>query len=652
MRFDSIQGKLNALFLAFALLVVISVGVTYWGITTQRQDALIINLAGRQRMLVQQMARQALEIERGADVETRLELQGAIETFEQTLVAFQEGGSAPYLSGFSVKLPTTQDPAIQSQLMHLSNAWTPFKDQLGAVLESEPGSQDFQIAIQNIERQATVLVQQADRVVRQFEEAATRKIDRITWIQSGFLVSALVLLVIGSVMTRRSVIFPIEKLRASAERIGRGNLETPVDVQGALEIRSLSGSFEDMRAQLLSSHGEISSWAETLEDRVNQRTLELEALQEVSREISSHLDIQRVLSSVTEKSRQLLGGEAAFLCLLDDPGQTLNLQATSGPDDAVTHLSTSAQACLPGQVLSSDHALLCGIRDCRGSCEMMGTTYRTSHVAASLRAGNRLIGALCVGNSVEDYFTEEDRTMLTGLADAAAIALENARLYERAERTAILEERQILAAEMHDGLAQTIDFIHLTIDYALEQARVNDSRGACETLERGRSALEQASTQARDIITNLGQTPPQPASLQTQLASVIRECNRNGIDIQIDWNTDLKAPVMMSSQDSEQVVRVVREAILNAQKHSEATRITVRLEQANGSRIVTIEDNGKGFDLEKPPDEDSLKHFGVSIMHARAARIGGAVDIRSRPDNGTTVTLRWPAWETNSRLVG
>jgi two-component system nitrate/nitrite sensor histidine kinase NarX len=452
-------------------------------------------------------------------------------------------------------------------------------------------------------------------------------------------------------MTRRAVIAPIEELRESAERIGAGNLETPVNVQGAMEIQSLSQSFEDMRAQLLASHREISSWADTLEDRVNQRTLELEALQEVSREISSHLDIQRVLSSVTEKSRQLLGGEAAFLCLLDDHRQMLNLQATSGPDDAVTHLSTSAQASLPDQILSADHALLCGIRDCRGSCEMMRTAYRTSHVAAPLRAGNRLIGALCVGNSIAGYFTEEDRTMLTRLADAAAIALENARLYERAERTAILEERQILAAEMHDGLAQTIDFIHLIIDYALEQARVNDSRAACETLERGRIALEQASTQTRDIITNLGQALPQRSSLQDQLASVIRECDRNGMDIQIDWSTDLKSPIMMSSQDSEQVVRVVREAILNAKKHSGATRITVCLKQEDSSRSVTIEDNGKGFDLVKPLDEDGLKHFGVSIMHARATRIGGTVDIRSMPGNGTTVTMRWPCGESVTGLV-
>jgi two-component system nitrate/nitrite sensor histidine kinase NarX len=77
----------------------------------------------------------------------------------------------------------------------------------------------------------------------------------------------------------------------------------------------------------------------------------------------------------------------------------------------------------------------------------------------------------------------------------------------------------------------------------------------------------------------------------------------------------------------------------------------VRLKQENGSRVVTVEDDGAGFDPEKPPEEDGLKHFGVSIMHARAARIGGTVDILSLPGNGTTVTLSWPSGEADLGLA-
>ena len=548
MRIDSIQGRMSLLFFAFAGLVVVSVGVTFWGITTQRQDALIVNLAGRQRMLVQQMTRLAFEIKHGAGADVRLELQEAMNTFERTLFAFQEGGPAPYLVGYSVALPATNDPAVQTQLSQLSQEWGPFRENLQSVLRSEPDSQGFQNAIQNIERDASALVQGADLVVRGYEQVATNKVGRIIWIQISFFISALFLLGLGSVMTKRSVVDQLGKLGEIAERIGEGKLEQPVIVTGPTEIQALSLAFENMRVQLLSSRQEILGWTATLEERVMQRTLELEAFQEVSREISSHLDIRRVLGSVTEKSRQLLNGEAAFLCLLDNDEQFLNLQATSGPEEAVIHLSSYARASLQGQVLSAEHALLCGVQDCQGACGMMAIPYRTSHVAAPLRAGNRVIGALCVGNSNNSSFSDKDRELLTWLADAAAIALENARLYEKAERTAILEERQILAAEMHDGLTQTVSFVHLMVDLACEQVERERRRiRLCDSGAR-QVGFRSGFYQARQIIANLQDDLPRRSSLQNQLASVIGECSQDGIEI--EWINELRSPVMMSSQDS------------------------------------------------------------------------------------------------------
>jgi methyl-accepting chemotaxis protein len=98
-----LQTKLTLLFAAFALLVVVSIGVTYWGLQTQRQDALIINLAGRQRMLVQQMTRLAFQLQNG-DVSTLAALQESEQTFSQTLSALKEGGTAPYLENYTVSL--------------------------------------------------------------------------------------------------------------------------------------------------------------------------------------------------------------------------------------------------------------------------------------------------------------------------------------------------------------------------------------------------------------------------------------------------------------------------------------------------------------------------------------------------------------------
>jgi signal transduction histidine kinase len=87
-------------------------------------------------------------------------------------------------------------------------------------------------------------------------------------------------------------------------------------------------------------------------------------------------------------------------------------------------------------------------------------------------------------------------------------------------------------------------------------------------------------------------------------------------------------------------LRVVGEAVLNARRHAGAGRVGVRLEQANGEASVTIEDDGRGFDPAAPLA--GSQHFGMSIMRARAERLGGRLAVKSAPGQGTRVTLTWP----------
>ena len=108
-----LQVQLTILFTAFVLLVVVSVGLTFWGLQAQRQDALVINLAGRQRMLAQQMTRLALQFQ-GGDDSAPAALQESRQTFQQTLSALQNGGTAPYLTDSVVSLPITREPTTTS----------------------------------------------------------------------------------------------------------------------------------------------------------------------------------------------------------------------------------------------------------------------------------------------------------------------------------------------------------------------------------------------------------------------------------------------------------------------------------------------------------------------------------------------------------
>ena len=635
---------MGLLFLAFFLLVAISVGMTFWGIETQKNDAMVVNLAGRQRMLIQQMTRLSLEIETGDDESHLIALEEATHAFDQTLRALRFGGEAPYSTGRSVDVPNTRDPVLLNQLDEVIKTWRDFGSSIDVILATPIEDPDFAAAADMVEALSPHLLSRSDAVVQLYEGAASQKIARLRWIQIGFFASALVLLGIGGWMTRTIMLEPLSQLEAAATRIGSGDLDSPVHINAQGEIKLLADTFESMRAQLQSSQEKLLAWTNTLEERVAQRAGELEALYEVSRDISSRLDTQHVLRSVTDKARELLDGEVALLCLLDENGQVLNLHATSGPREAVIRSSSLVQGGLADQVLNREQALPCGVDGCMGSCGIVAERFRTSHLAAPLRMGDRVIGALCVGSPQNGAFPEEAERLLTKLANSAAIALENARLYNQAERLAVLEDRQRIAAEMHDGLAQSLSFAQVSVDLASNQIEEGHLDLATSTLRSVEKGLDQSVGEVRRAIASLQEDFPLHFTLQQQLANLVAEFSQeNGINL--NWEARVKSPLALPHQTAEQILRVVREALINAQRHAQANSITVRLELADGGIRIVIEDNGIGFDPATPPVDDGRQHFGLNIMQARAARLGGQLVIDSSPREGTRVILSWPREE-------
>lgn len=639
----SLRGRIRLLFLGFFLLVSISVAATFWTIEAQKKDALVINLAGRQRMLIQQITKDALRIEKEAGEEPtlRMALQEAASTFDQTLSALRYGGQAPYLPDRTVDVPATRSPGILAKLDQVHDAWNTFTAHLDVIIAGDPNSPEFTAAVQAVERLAPDLVQGADDVVSLYETASALKVARLRWIQVAFFASVLVLLAIDSLFVRKFVGVPLAALRSTAERIGRGDLNTPVEVTGPREIEHLAHSFETMRAQLKTSKQELIAWTEQLEARVDQRTRELAALYEVSREVSSRLDINHVLRSVTDKAQELLGGQVAALCLLEEEsGQTLRLRALSGPQEALSGARVSAQRSPAAQVLTRDRALQCGLGRCAGSCGILAAPFRVSHLAAPLWVGDRVTGALCVGSPTEGHFSDEAVMLLTKLANSAAIALENARLYEQAERVAALEERQRIAAEMHDGLAQTLNYLGLKTGQVAEFVEAGRAEEAMHELGRISIAIAQSSQEVRQSIACLQDGPQPHHALQDLLAETVDEFASDG-GPPIDLVVRPQAPLLLPPDETEQVLRVTREALLNARRHARAGHITVCLEQEEGEATLTVEDDGGGFDL-KAPAVSGGAHFGLSIMRARAARIGAQLAIHSRAEQGTRVALTWP----------
>ena len=629
----SIQGRLSLLFIAFTVLLLISVGATYWGVETQRQDALVINLAGRQRMLIQQMARLALESRSDATKTAHALLEEAQETFDQTLNALRDGGPAPYSPDSTIILPGTKKPEIRAAIDELDLAWNQFHASLDTVVTSTPD-----ISSETIGEQATELVAQADSVVRLFQAEAVAKVNLLRIIQLSFLGCALALLIVGGWVTRQSLLRPLNELKVAANRLGENDLRTPIQVQGPDEMRSLSHFFDLMRGNLLSSQQELVALNDSLEKRVAQRTLELESLNEVSREIISQLDIRQVLNLITEKARLLLGADVATLCLLDNDNRWLDLRALSGPGEAVVRERIPATAELAATIMQGDHAMLCASGQCVGGCQMLDKAYRTSQLAAPLRVGEHVIGAFCVGSPLPDHFPAEAAESLTKLANTAAIALENARLYSQAERVATLEERNRIAAEMHDGIGQTLSYLGLMTDQVVDFLSEGQSAEAFARLQKAREKINQAALDIRQAINQLLDESPLNQDLCVSLEESVKNFELQH-QLSIEWCNQLSLAVQCSRDSAEQVTKIVTEALTNVMRHAEARQVVVTLGKNEDDFQVVVKDDGRGFFV---PSAKQDGHYGLKVMEVRANHIDGKVSVESEPGAGTQVTLTWP----------
>ncbi len=154
-------------------------------------------------------------------------------------------------------------------------------------------------------------------------------------------------------------------------------------------------------------------------------------------------------------------------------------------------------------------------------------------------------------------------------------------------------------------------------------------------------ALNQAIEDIRRAIASLQEQGPLTETLQEQLEALVGEFSQ---DLpRVEWSCAVQNPVILSRQISHQVQYVAKEALLNARRHSQASQINLSLKQINGEYRLSISDNGNGFDPNKLANGDGVQHFGLNIMHARAARISGKLDIHTMPGNGTQVILSWAA---------
>ncbi|MCC6904732.1 MAG: GAF domain-containing sensor histidine kinase [Anaerolineae bacterium] len=255
-----------------------------------------------------------------------------------------------------------------------------------------------------------------------------------------------------------------------------------------------------------------------------------------------------------------------------------------------------------------------------------------------IRTRGKLLGNLYLTDKSDGpEFTAEDQIIIETLASYAAVAIENARLYRQIQRLAVLEERERIGMDLHDGIIQSIYAVGLMLEHASYEAESNPSSIQMR-LHQAIDGLNTAIKDIRSYIRDLRPTRFQGADLSVALFTLAQEFQANTLaDVRLDFD-DAVVP-HLSEEAARIAFHIVQEALSNAARHAAATELTIQARLNHGHIVVQIRDNGLGFSATERTGQTG---YGLSNMQVRAQSVGGVTSIESTPGHGTTVTLKLP----------
>lgn len=385
----------------------------------------------------------------------------------------------------------------------------------------------------------------------------------------------------------------------------------------------------------------ISQW--TAFERSLERNRETEALLAVSSAVTSSLDLNHVLDRALQTILDNTSAEAAEIWLVDEDCE-LAFARHSGSSPEAFHeaLRLRMGDGLPGLAAArrapvTTHDLGRDSRFIRTSVTEAG--FQT-YCALPLVLRDEPLGVLGVAARDPDAVTRpEELRLLEGISEVISVAIENARLYERIQDSAVLEERERIAREMHDGLAQILTYVNaqsLAVSKLLASDRTAEAR---EELAKMEAAVREVYADVREAILGLRASPRMEGGLVVSLASYLDQFTEmTGIETRLEVGDGVESP-RLSSFAEIQLVRIVQEALSNIRKHARARSATVALHCLDdGVLQVVVSDDGRGFDPDQVPRR-GWPRFGLQTMRERAEAVGGSLRIQPRDGGGTAVLI-------------
>jgi nitrate/nitrite-specific signal transduction histidine kinase len=446
----------------------------------------------------------------------------------------------------------------------------------------------------------------------------------------------LVLLVLGVVlpvlMTTygvRHITEPIQRLIQASKQVTAGQFKHRIEVKTGDEIETLADQFNLMSSELDESYS-------SLEKKVADRTRELAVLNSIITVASHSLDIQEILEDALNKTVEQMGFDTGSAFKLEPDPATPVLIAHRGLEPAVAiDLVNRYAATSKRTPVYPKEVTTLGIEDFQDEKlkEQLSQHSFQLLVYIPLSTKGRELGFFILGKCEPGTPSLEELSLSASIGKQIGVAMENARLYEQAEQSAITAERNRLARELHDAVTQTLFSANLIADVIPRIWKRSPEEGL-QNLDELRQLTRGALAEMRTLLLEMRPEALERSDLKpllTQLADAFIGRVRVPVSLAIQGDCEMTREVKLV------YYRVAQEALNNIAKHSGARHVELRLECQPDHMGLCIQDDGLGFNVDAIPPN----HLGIAIMRERASSIGACLQIESQAGQGTKVELDW-----------
>ncbi len=584
---------------------------------TARGNAAAINVAGSLRMQSYRIAALASAARaptaREAD---RLELEQAIAAFEQAL-------NSPELTNPDIAGANSKSAALRQKIV------VDWNQRIKPWLGLHPQRQDD---LRGLLQRTDAFVSDINLLVKQIERDTEQRIGFLRTTISATLLVTLGVMLLTMVFLHKALLTPLRGLVAFTTRIRRGDLAARTPYVGQDELGRLGHAFNLMAEDLAALYG-------SLEARVAEKTADLERSNR-SLELLYHSIARLYSGSVDANTYKLLMREIEEVLELGH-GSTCLVEA-----EAQGNVSVLASTLKP----ADGEIAFCSLSTCAECLEGEGLRFRNlagrQVLSIPLRDAERVHGVLQLSVPEGREVAPWKIRLLEALSRHIGTAIGTFKRAEHERILSLLEERSVIARELHDSLAQSLSYMKIQVSrLAGVLAREQKSAEADAVLSELREGLNSAYRQLRELLTTF-RLQIEEESLAAVLDKTAQEFAERG-KINISFESHL-TNCTLSANEEIHILQIVREALSNVVHHAHAENAKIMLCSEAEDRIsIAVEDDGSGI-VNKLAQ---THHYGMAIMEERAKGLGGTLEIMNRAQGGTRLEVRFvPASRRNLKL--